>query len=211
MSERENKNIKFINVNSSINEEQIKFTIKGEDGKIITLDNQDISVKKTAKKDIPIRDENVQEILSSTPRWMIRWGNLLFLFLVLLILFLSWLIKYPDTVSDSILITKSKDNKNYIGIITSKKYAFQKVEAGQKVHISLLVYPETENGILEGVVDTVYWNKQSKEYVSKIKLSTGLETTYGVKLNPETNLKALAKIIIKDKRLIENFFSQSNN
>lgn len=204
MSDLEKKDIKSVEFIPPRDKASMEFHIKGEDGKTI-IDPQ-ISVNQYSKQDINLRDENVQEILTSVPHWMIRWGNILFLFLVLLIIFISWLIKYPDTVSDNVLIEKSTDNKNYIGVVSSKKIAFQKVEEGQKVQISLFAYPESENGILLGVVDTVYWNKSSKEYISKIKLSNELVTTYEVKVNPETNLDGLAKIIIKDKRLIENFF-----
>lgn len=58
------------------------------------------------KKDaIEIRSEQVQEILTKVPSWMIRWGNLLFLFLILMLLSLSWFIKYPDVIVSNALIT----------------------------------------------------------------------------------------------------------
>ena len=47
-------------------------------------------------EDIELRSEEVQEILAKVPHWMLRWGNVLFLSLILMLLFLSWLIKYPD-------------------------------------------------------------------------------------------------------------------
>lgn len=52
-----------------------------------------------------LRSEEVQEILTKVPHWMIRWGNVLFLTLILLLLFLSWLIKYPDVISANAIIT----------------------------------------------------------------------------------------------------------
>lgn len=58
-------------------------------------------------KELNIRSEQVQEILEATPIWMIRWGNTLILTLVFGLLFLSWLIKYPDTLSTEILISTS--------------------------------------------------------------------------------------------------------
>lgn len=55
--------------------------------------------------DIQIRSEEVQEILTSVPNWMIRWGNSLFLGLILGLLFVSWLVKYPDVITTDVLVT----------------------------------------------------------------------------------------------------------
>lgn len=206
MAQEERKDRKSIKIITSVDIDHPAFTIKGEDGKTITITSPQTSKKKVIKEDLSIRDENVQEILTSVPHWMIRWGNALFLLLVLVILFLSWLIKYPDTVSDGISIEKSAYNQGYIGVISSKNYSFEKVKKGQNVQISLFVYPEYENGVLLGIVDTVFWNKTSKMYITKINLTKDLVTTYGTKINPDTNLEGSATVIIKDKRLIEDFF-----
>ena len=56
-------------------------------------------------KDINLRSEEVQEILTRVPHWMIRWGNILVLSIVLLMLGVSWMIKYPDMISTQISIT----------------------------------------------------------------------------------------------------------
>lgn len=57
--------------------------------------------------DIEIRSEEVQEILTHVPNWMIRWGNTLFLLLILMLLFISWFVKYPDIISTQAMITTS--------------------------------------------------------------------------------------------------------
>lgn len=57
------------------------------------------------KKEIEIRSEEVQDILSKVPHWMIRWGNSVFLLLICMILFLAWLIKYPEVIIGEARIT----------------------------------------------------------------------------------------------------------
>lgn len=52
----------------------------------------------TKQSNIQLRSEEVQEILSYVPHWMIRWGISLIAFIVFLLLFFSWLVKYPDIV-----------------------------------------------------------------------------------------------------------------
>ncbi len=61
----------------------------------------------TSNQDIEIRSEEVQEILTKVPNWMIRYGNTLFLILIVMLLFISWFIKYPDVISSEIMVTTS--------------------------------------------------------------------------------------------------------
>ena len=55
--------------------------------------------------DITLRSEEVQEILTRVPHWMIRWGSALFLGLILMLLALSWVIKYPDIITSEVVVT----------------------------------------------------------------------------------------------------------
>ncbi|CAM1342468.1 HlyD family secretion protein [Tenacibaculum amylolyticum] len=58
-------------------------------------------------QDIEIRSEEVQEILSKVPNWMIRYGNTLIFILILMLLFISWFVKYPDVISSQVMVTTS--------------------------------------------------------------------------------------------------------
>lgn len=61
--------------------------------------------KKFPASDIELRSEQVQEILTKVPHWMIRWGNLIILILLFFVLLFSYFIKYPDINSAQITIT----------------------------------------------------------------------------------------------------------
>jgi multidrug resistance efflux pump len=55
--------------------------------------------------EIKVRSEEIHEILSHMPHWIIRWGiTLLFTLLSMLLLF-AWLLKYPDTVQGKVILT----------------------------------------------------------------------------------------------------------
>ena len=56
-------------------------------------------------QDIEIRSEEVQEILSKVPSWMIRYGNMLILLLIIMLLFISWFVKYPDVIKTQVMVT----------------------------------------------------------------------------------------------------------
>ena len=56
-------------------------------------------------ENIEIRSEEVQEILSEVPAWLIRWGITVVLFIVLAIVALSWIIEYPDVIPGQVVLT----------------------------------------------------------------------------------------------------------
>ncbi len=58
-----------------------------------------------AQDNIQIRSEEVQEILSYVPNWMIRWGMTLVFIIILMLLFISWFVKYPDVITTEVVVT----------------------------------------------------------------------------------------------------------
>jgi HlyD family type I secretion membrane fusion protein len=55
-----------------------------------------------------IRSDEVQEILSAVPNWMIRWGITLIFGLIVMLVFISWFIKYPDVIEGQAIITTTE-------------------------------------------------------------------------------------------------------
>ena len=49
--------------------------------------------------------EYLREVLTTPPRWIIRWGEVLVFSFVLTLLLLGWLIRYPDRIPADIVIT----------------------------------------------------------------------------------------------------------
>ena len=97
-----------------------------------------------------IRSDEVQEILSHVPSWMIRWGISLVFGLLLLLVILSAVIKYPDVVSGRVnfttevppikLISKNSGQLNRINL----KHGEQ-VKKGD--FIAEIENPLTEDGV----------------------------------------------------------------
>lgn len=61
-----------------------------------------------SQSSIELRSDEVQEIMSHPPSWMVRWGITLIFVLLLLFIFLSWLIKYPDVIKGTTTLTTSE-------------------------------------------------------------------------------------------------------
>lgn len=54
---------------------------------------------------LKIYSEEVRDVLSEPPSSILRWGNSILMGFVLVLLLLSWIVKYPDIVSTQIVIT----------------------------------------------------------------------------------------------------------
>lgn len=52
-----------------------------------------------------IQSEETQEILGIMPNWLIQYGSSVIFFIVISILALSWLIKYPDKITGKVTLT----------------------------------------------------------------------------------------------------------
>lgn len=58
--------------------------------------------------------EEVHEILTYIPHWIIRWGMMVIFFSVAMLLVMSWIIKYPDVVKGRVTITSSSSPANIV-------------------------------------------------------------------------------------------------
>src|SRR5690606_41906200 len=108
---------------------------------------------------IELRSEEVQDILTKVPNRMIRWGSLLFLILIFIMLFLSWLIKYPDVISSDAMITTTIPPQKEYARITGNIDSIYVVDNQEVNKIQLLAFIEnssvTEDVLfLKSVIDT---------------------------------------------------------
>lgn len=120
-------------------------------------------------KEINIRSEEVQEVLSHVPTWMVRWGITLIFGLIFMVLVLSWFVKYPETISGNINITTEippiKLSAQINGRI-QEVYVQNGDSVSEGTPIAVLESPLSEDAILhlEHLIDTfeVHFNDESK-------------------------------------------------
>ena len=95
---------------------------------------------------INLRSEDVQEILTTPPHWMIRWGNTLFFAILVIILIMSYIIKYPEFINAPIIISSQNPPEKIEARISSKieKILIQDQQKVQKGDI-LVVLQSTAN------------------------------------------------------------------
>jgi len=67
-----------------------------------------------------IRSEEVQDILTRVPHWMIVWGNTIILVLLSLFFLLSYFIKYPDIIASQASVTSTRPPQKELARMTGK-------------------------------------------------------------------------------------------
>lgn len=70
--------------------------------------------------EITLRSEQVQEILTRMPSWIIRWGNLVILIILVIVFFVSWWVRYPDVITTQIMITTNIPPEKLVAKVSGK-------------------------------------------------------------------------------------------
>jgi hypothetical protein len=106
---------------------------------------------------IQIRSEEVQDIISRSPSWMLQWGILLIFFVFVALLGASWFIKYPDVITASVEVT-TDPSPVFLVSGTAGKIKLLKEENAQLHEGDLIGYIQSNTlpdvvGQLQGMVD----------------------------------------------------------
>ena len=117
-------------------------------------------------EELNIYSEEVKDVLSKPPKFLFRWGNTMLCVFILLVLFLSWLIKYPDIVMAQATLTTEIPPQKEFARVSGKIDSlfvenFQEVKEGA----TLALIENTANYkdviYLKSVLDTLNISKSS--------------------------------------------------
>lgn len=79
-----------------------------------------METRKNILDELQLRSEAVQDVLSRPPHWMFRWGNMIILGIIIMILMMSYFIKYPEFVPATIIVTSQNPPEKIEARINSK-------------------------------------------------------------------------------------------
>lgn len=113
-----------------------------------------------------LRSEEVQDILTRVPHWLIRWGSVVVLCILLLLLFVSWFIKYPDIVPTQIVITTNVPPQKLVAKISGRIDAIlvkDKSEISKNTPLAVIENSANYNDVflLKSIVDTINIEKSN--------------------------------------------------
>lgn len=148
----------------------------------------------------------MNEVLGATPSWMMRWGSLLLLGAIALLLLVSAFIKYPDVIPGRTSIVPLSDRRYAVTALIPAAGS-GKVRPGQQVIIKLDSYPAAEFGSISGTVSSRPQAAAANMVSVVIRLDHGLLTNYHEQLDIYKKEEGQAEIITAEKRLIQRIFS----
>lgn len=172
------------------------------------------------KIDIELRSEEVQDILTKVPNWMIRWGTVLIFGIIILLLFTSWFVRYPDVVSSEIIITTNIPPEKLTAKVNGKIQAILvKDKEAVKANTPLAVIENSANFkdvfLLKSTIASIDLNKDDFPFDKFLNAQFGdIESSFAIfhkqyianklnnKLKPfsiETNAQNLEKSQLKER------------
>ncbi|MDO5979791.1 HlyD family secretion protein [Flavivirga spongiicola] len=125
--------------------------------------------KKEKQDNLNLRSEEVQEILTNPPIWIVRWGITLIFMFTCIILTLSFIIKYPDFVTAKILVTTKQPAEKIISRYSGQlDKVFIKnrdtVKADQKLAIIKNTASFEDVYLLKEITDTIPLNLKNFQF-----------------------------------------------
>jgi multidrug resistance efflux pump len=116
-----------------------------------------------------LRSEEVQDILTKVPHWMIRWGTVLIFTILFMLFFVSWFIKYPDVVNTEIVITTNIPPEKIVSKTSGRIEAILvKDKSVVKKNMTLAIIENTANYkdvfLLKSIVDGYSINDSKKDF-----------------------------------------------
>jgi len=167
------------------------------------------SVKKVAVPKIEhIRSDEVQEIISAVPSWMIRWGITLIFGLIVMLITLSWFVKYPDIIFGNATLTTLKPPVKLV-VRSSGKLTNILVADGTKVNKDQVI-AEMENPVTqEGIQFLKNYVIATKSYLQDKSTDLPITTENFVFGAMQTNFNDLEKNLKNYNEHIKNIYNTS--
>ena len=125
--------------------------------------------KKKKKDNLELRSEEVQEILSNPPIWIVRWGITIIFMFTCIILILSFIIRYPDFVTAKVLVTTKQPAEKVISRYSGQlDKVFIKNRDTVSVNQNLAIIKNTANFndiyFLKQIVDSIPFNLENFQF-----------------------------------------------
>lgn len=128
---------------------------------------------------LELRSEEIQDVLSKTPSWMIRWGTILIFIIIVILFFVSYIIRYPDVVRTDIVITTNIPPEKLVSKSSGRIEAILiKDKAIVEKNTTLAVIENAANYkdvfLLKKIVDEYNINDTKKEFPFALMKNTQL-------------------------------------
>lgn len=124
---------------------------------------------------LKIYSEEVRDVLSDPPKAILRWGNTILFGFIVVLLLISWFIKYPDVITTQIVITTHIPPEKLVARVPGKIEAILVMDkATIQKNTPLAVIENSANYkdvfLLKSIVDTIIIDRNKFPF-DKLKLA----------------------------------------
>ena len=189
--------------------EQVKITLSNAliqintiEKNILQLQIQDYQERAKLKSEL---QQNLKTLVAEIDKWKQMYllispieGKISF--------FNVWAVNQNIKNGDELFSVISSRKQQYIGKCILPVVNSGKLAVGQKVNIKLDNYPFNENGMLQGIVNSVSEVSNKDAYALDVILTNGLLTSYNKTLVYKEEMKGKAEIITKNSSVLDRIF-----
>jgi hypothetical protein len=152
--------------------------------------------------DIELQHTDVDNILSEPPVWLVRVGSYMIYGLVLIIILIAAIIKYPDTIIAEVVVNTSDKASMTLPYSNIAKQIKQNTD----VNIELNNYPAKDFGFLTAKTYNIEYSAITQQYTIILLLPKELTLNKGKKIIITADTKGNATILLNNKSLLQRVF-----
>lgn len=156
------------------------------------------------KIDLNLRSDEINDILSRVPLWLVRWGTtIIFGFLISVICLFS-VLKLPSKINGSIKIVENEPISNHIkfGSMEVDQKNIQSIKVGQPVILHLNSFPYLKYGAIKGVIYSI-GDSVNNNGAFSLNIKIFKERNPSVFNCIKRNMSGTAGIVIGEKSIIK--------
>ena len=168
-----------------------------------------------SEKGLEIRSHSLNEIIGKPPSWILRWGVMLYIALVFVMLLVLWTIKYPDiilTTAEVKLVVDTNNSISYTSRINANIKLFNtgtnEIKKGQTVIIRFYGCSKKESGLVYGRINEISCIPLYDSIRIDIVFADDQETIYR-KFGCPDEITCSAQIITDEKRLLDRIINKT--
>lgn len=177
-------------------EERYNLTDAAGDGISVSARQPEVNRKHT---------EEIHEIISKEPLWIVRWGIVLVAAILLLVLSIAATIRYPDTLKLPLRMSSNTISPHQpIALVQVTQEHFSAIKIGQKAIVHLTAFPNDYYGRLSGSIISISEEPDRRGlFTVQLKLDT---TTLKPPFKLQSWMIGKAEIITNDVTLLQRIY-----
>lgn len=160
---------------------------------------------------MPINFDNINnqthEILRNIPKWYIRFGSLILLFVFLLILWVSTQVNYPVYYQSVGMVYPSSEKNTLVFKCKIPQELMTKIKEKSKIKVSLVSFPENSFGSIDSEISSIDQpTSSSSEFEVHALMQPQVITNMNREIQVKPFYKGKAKILIQEESLFRQLF-----